>query len=82
MHRLDALHGRRRVLVRLQQPLARAVFPNLEVRQIYVDQTMQQLQTLERVERRCVVYDGQAQAELARVENGENDLRNDVLGGD
>jgi hypothetical protein len=37
VHGLNALHGRRRVIVRLEQPLARLVTPHFEVWKVNVD---------------------------------------------
>lgn len=82
VHGFDALHGSCRVVVRFEQPFACRVVPHLEVWQVYVDQPGKQLYTFQGIERGRVIDDGDAQTELACVQDGEDHLGNDVFGRD
>ena len=79
VHGFDALHGGARVIFRLEQPLRRGLCPDLEVRQVYIHQPVEQFQRLQRVKGRCVVDDRQPEPQVFRVQYGQYDLRHHVL---
>lgn len=82
MHLLDALPGCLGVVVGLEQPLRGAALPDLEVRQVDVHQAVHQFQRRQRIEGRSVVDDGEFETHVSRGEDGERDLRHDMLGSD
>lgn len=79
VHGSDALHRRTGVIVRFEQPLRRRLGPDLEVRQVDIDQPVEQVERLQRIERGRVVDDGHAQAQLPGAQHGQHDLRDHVL---
>jgi len=82
VHGLDALLGRLGVAFRFQEALGGAALPDLEVGQVDVDEAVEELEGLERVEGGGVVDDGQIETHVARGQDGEDDLGHDVLGRD
>ena len=79
MHGFDALHCGACVIFRLEQPLRRGLCPDLEVRQVYIHQPVEQFQRLQRVKGRRVVDDRQPEPQVLRVQYGQYDLRNHML---
>lgn len=79
MHALDAFHGRTGVIIGFEQALRRSLGPDFEVGQIDIDQTVEQLERLHGIKRRCIVDYRQAQSQVLGVQYGQHNLRHHML---
>ena len=82
MHTFDTFHRCTCVIIGFEQPLRRSFGPNLEIGQENIHQPVEQVERLERIERGCIVDDGQAQPQILRVQHGKHNLGNHMLRGD
>jgi len=79
VHGFDALSRSGRVVVRLQEPSRTRRRPQLEVGEVDIHQSIQQLEGCQRVVGLGVVDDGQSQPVVPCMEDAQSDLGNDTV---